>query len=135
MIKKEQWKYFPRTISIKQASDTGMAAVLLLMLIGLFSHNNLYYKIAIPVLVLNMTFPMFYYPFAIIWLGLSQLLGTIVSKIILTIIYFILVIPVGVLRRLLGKDSLQLSEFKKDNKSVMQARNHTFVSEDIENPY
>ena len=135
MIKKEQWKYFPRTISIKQASDTGMAAVLLLMLIGLFSHNNLYYKIAIPVLVLNMTFPMFYYPFAIIWLGLSQLLGTIVSKIILTIIYFMMVVPVGVFRRLLGKDTLQLSKFKKGTKSVMQTRDYIFLSEDIEKPY
>ena len=135
MKKKELRDYFPRTISTKQAADTGMAAVLLLLLIGLFSHNNLYYKIAIPVLIMNMTFPMFYYPFAIIWLGLSQLLGTIVSKITLSIIYFILVIPVGVFRRLLGKDSLQLSQFKKGNTSVMQTRNHTFVREDIENPY
>ena len=83
MIKKELWNYFPKTISTKQASDTGMAAVLLLLLIGLFTHNNLYYKTAIPVLVITMTFPMFYYPFAIIWLGFSTLLGTIVSKIIL----------------------------------------------------
>ena len=129
------WGYFPRTISIKQASDTGMAAVLLLLLIGVFSHNGFYYKIAIPVLIINMVFPMFYYPLAIIWLGLSQLLGTFASKIILTIIYGILVVPVGVFRRLLGKDSLQLSEFKKGNHSVMQKRNYTFVSKDIENPY
>ena len=135
MREKELWNYFPRTISKKQASDTGMAAVLILLLIGLFTHNNLYYKIAIPVLVINMTFPMFYYLFAIIWLGFSQLLGTIVSKIILTIIYFIMVIPIGVFRRLLGKDSLKLSEFKKGNKSVMQTRDYNFLSEDIEKPY
>lgn len=135
MREKELWNYFPRTISKKQASDTGMAAVLILLLIGLFTHNNLYYKIAIPVLVINMTFPMFYYPFAIVWLGFTHLLGTIVSKIILTIIYFIMVIPIGVFRRLLGKDSLQLSEFKKGNKSVMQTRDYTFLSEDIEKPY
>jgi len=135
MREKELWNYFPRTISKKQASDTGMAAVLILLLIGLFTHNNLYYKIAIPVLVVNMTFPMFYYLFAIIWLGFSQLLGTIVSKIILTIIYFIMVIPIGVFRRLLGKDSLKLSEFKKGTKSVMQTRDYNFLSEDIEKPY
>ena len=135
MREKELWNYFPRTISKKQASDTGMAAVLILLLIGLFTHNNLYYKIAIPVLVINMIFPMFYYLFAIIWLGFSQLLGTIVSKIILTIIYIIMVIPIGVFRRLLGKDSLKLSEFKKGNKSVMQTRDYNFLSEDIEKPY
>ena len=31
--------------------------------------------------------------------------------------------------------TLLRSEFKKDKKSVMQPRNHTFVSDDIENPY
>ena len=135
MSMKKLWNYFPRTISKKQASDTGMAAVLILLLIGLFTQNNLYYKIAIPVLVINMTFPMFYYLFAIIWLGFSQLLGTIVSKIILTIVYVIMVIPIGVFRRLLGKDSLQLSEFKKGNNSVMQTRDYNFLSKDIEKPY
>jgi len=129
------WNYFPKTISTKQASDTGMAVVLLLLLIGFFSNNNLYYKVAIPVLVVNMTFPKFYYPFAFVWLGISQLLGTFMSKIIISLIYIIMVIPTGVFRKLLGKDTLQLSNFKKDKKSVMRPRNHTFVSKDIENPY
>jgi len=128
-------KYFPKTISKKQASDTGMAIVLILLLVGLFSQNNFYYKIAIPVLVINMISPMFYYLFAIIWLGFSHLLGTVVSKIILTIVYIIMVIPVGIFRRLLGKDSLQLSEFKKGNNSVMKTRNYNFSSKDIEKPY
>ena len=129
------WNYFPRTITKKQASDTGMAAVLILLLIGLFTQNNLFYKIAIPVLIINMTFPMFYYLFAIIWLGFSQLLGTVVSKIILTIVYFLLIVPVGIFRRLIGKDSLQLSEFKKDTTSVMKSRDYYFSSKDVEHPY
>ena len=135
MSKKKLWNYFPRTISKKQASETGMAAVLILLLIGLFTHNNLYYKIAIPVLIINMTFPMFYYLCAIIWLGFSQLLGTVVSKIILTIVYILLVIPVGIVRQLIGKDSLQLSEFKKGTNSVMRIRNYSFLSKDMESPY
>ena len=135
MSKKILWNYFPRTISKKQAADTGMAAVLILLLIGLFTQNNLYYKIAIPVLVINMTFPMFYYPFAVIWLGFSHILGTVVSKIILTIVYIIMVMPLGLIRRLLGKDSLQLSEFKKDTRSVMKTRDYIFSSKDIEKPY
>ena len=135
MSKKKLWDYFPKTISKKQASDTGMAAVLILLLIGFFSNNNLYYKIAIPVLIMNMTYPMFYYLLAIIWLGFSQLLGTIVSKIILTVVYIFMVIPVGVFRRILGKDSLQLSDFKKGTHTVMKSRDYTFTSNDIENPY
>ena len=120
MSKNKLGNYFPNTISKKQATDTGMAIMLILLLVGLFTQNDVYYKIAIPVLIMNMTFPMFYYPFAIIWLGFSQLLGTVVSKIILSIVYIIMVIPVGIFRKLLGKDSLQLSEFKKDNGTVMK---------------
>ena len=135
MSKNKLWNYFPRTISKKQASDTGKSAVLILLLMGLSTQNNLYYKIAIPVLVINMTFPMFYYLFAIIWLGFSKLLGTVISKIILTIVYILLVIPVGIFRRLIGKDSLQLSEFKKGTNSVMKKRDYSFSSKDIEYPY
>lgn len=128
-------EYFPQTISKKQASDTGMAMVLILLLIGLFSGNDLYYKIAIGVLVVNMIAPMVYYPFAVFWLGFSTLLGTVVSKIILSIVYIVFVIPVGLFRRILGKDSLLLKEFKSGSESVMKTRNHTFNAKDIEKPY
>ena len=127
--------YIPKTISKSQASDTGMAILLLLLLTGFFTHNDLYAKIGILVLVINMTFPMFYYPFAIVWLGFSNLLGTFSSKIILTVFYIVLVIPIGVFRRLLGKDSLLLKEFKKSDKSVMNVRNHHFTAKDIEQPF
>ena len=132
---KKLFGFFPMVISKKQATDTGMAFVLILLLIGFFTQNDLYYKLSIPVLIIAMTFPMIYYPLAVIWLGFSQLLGAIVSKIVLTIIYIVVVLPMGLFRRLLGKDSLQLSNFKKDKSSVMKSRNHDFLSKDIENPY
>lgn len=135
MSTKNNGKYFPKTISKKQASDTGMAMVLILLLVGLYSQNILYFKIAVLVLVINMTFPMFFYPFAVVWLGFSTLLGTVVSKILLTIVYIIMVIPLGLFRRLVGKDTLQLSNFKKDSGSVMKTRNFVFTSKDIEKPY
>jgi len=72
---------------------------------------------------------------SVIWFGFSHILGTVISKIILTIVYILLVIPVGIFRRLIGKDSLQLSEFKKGNNSVMKTRNYNFSSKDIEYPY
>lgn len=126
---------FSTKITKKQASDAGMALVLIFLLIGLFSQKVIFFKIAIPILIINMIVPMFFYIFAIAWFGISHLLGTIVSKILLTIIYTILVIPFGLFRRLIGKDSLLLNRFKKDNKSVFRTRNYTFSSHDIEKPY
>jgi len=78
---------------------------------------------------------MFYYPFAILWFGLSNLLGTIVSKILLSIVFFIIVLPVALLRRMLGKDSLLLKKFKKSSESVMKTRNQTYVATDLEKPF
>ncbi|MCD4773523.1 MAG: hypothetical protein K8R41_09100, partial [Bacteroidales bacterium] len=134
MSLKKPEKYFPKTISKKQASDTGMAVVLILLLIGFFTNSDIYFKIAIPFLIINMIVPMFFYLFAFVWLGFSTLLGTIVSKIILSIVYIILVVPTGLFRRIIGKDPLQLKEFKKNKDSVMKTRNYSFSSKDIEKP-
>ena len=82
-----------------------------------------------------MTFPMFYYPFAMIWLGLTNLLGMVVSRILISVIYIIILLPMGVIRRAMGKDSLNLTGFKKDSKSVMIVRDHEFTAKDIINPF
>lgn len=123
------------SISKEQAKDSGMAIVLILLIIGYFSNDDLYYKIAIPVLLMNMIFPRFYYPFAVFWYSLSNLMGTVVSKVLLSVVFFIVVLPIALLRRLLGKDTLLLKKFKKANESVMKTRKHTYVAADLEKPF
>lgn len=128
-------KVFPKSISKKEASDTGMAMTLICLLLGYFTKKVIYYKIAIPVLVMNMAFPMFYYPFAMIWLGLTNLLGIVISRILLSVVYILFLMPVGVIRRAMGKDSLNLTGFKKSSSSVMITRNIEFKADDIKNPF
>ena len=72
---------------------------------------------------------------AVVWLGLSHIIGTIVSKILLTVVFFVIVVPVATARRLMSKDTLQLRKFKKGTESVMKMRDHVFASVDIEKPY
>lgn len=127
--------FFPINLSENQCSNTGMAMVLILLLIGFFTANILLYELTIPVLLINMIYPKFFYPIGIVWLGLSRLLGTIMSTIILTLTYILLVIPVGMIRKLAGKDDLQLSNFKKSSDSVLVERNHTYTPDDLKTPY
>jgi len=124
-----------KEITRTQAKDTAMAMVLILLLLGYFLENILYYKTAIPVLLLAMIIPNIFKPIAVIWLGLSHVLGTFVSKIILSVVFFLLVTPVGLLRRLLGYDSLQLKKFKKGTESVLTVRNASFSPKEIEQPF
>ena len=119
----------------EQSRDTGMAMVLLLLILYLFLKQNLFLIIAIVLHVLNMTHPQIYRPIAVVWLGLSHILGTVVSRILLSIVFFVVVTPVAILRRRIGKDPLKLRAFKAGEDSVMVVRNHTFAGPDIEKPY
>jgi hypothetical protein len=126
---------FPKSISKKEATDTGMAMALICLLLGHFTKHDYYYMLAIPVLVIDMTFPMFYYPFAMVWLGLPNLLGAVMSRVLISIVYILILMPIGIIRRLMGKDSMNLKGFKKDTKSVMVVRDYEFTAKDITNPF
>ena len=112
-----------------------MAMVLLLLLTSGAFKREILVAVAIIALLVDMTIPRFYRPVAILWLGLSHLLGTIVSKILLTLVFFGVVTPIGLARKLLGFDSLKLRDFKSGDDSVMIVRNHIFTRKDIEKPY
>lgn len=126
---------FSWKITRDQSRDTGMGVVLLLLLLFVARKQESYLIGAIAVHVLNMIAPQIYRPVAVVWFGLSNLLGAVVSKILLVIVFFGIVTPIAVLRRLFGKDSLQLRAFKTGQGSVMLERNHVFVSTDLERPY
>ncbi|MCF8231848.1 MAG: hypothetical protein K9J27_06625 [Bacteroidales bacterium] len=122
-------------LTTKQCIDAGLAAVLILSLIGYFTDNVIYFHIIIPVVILIMIVPRFFYPFGVLWFGLAHLLGNVVSRIILSAIYVVFVIPVGLIRQAVGRDALQLRRFGKDKTSVFQNREHNYISKDLETPY
>jgi hypothetical protein len=62
-------------------------------------------------------------------------MGIFASKMILTIIFFGIVTPIGLCRRIAGSDALKLRAFKAGKQSVMRVRNHTFIGKDLEQPY
>jgi hypothetical protein len=127
--------YFPEFVDEHQCKDAGMAFVLICLLIAFLGEKYIFVPLSIIFLILNMVVPTMYRKFARIWLGLSHLIGTIVSKIILTLIFYLLVTPVGVIRRLMGRDALQIKEWKNDTSSAFAVRDHVFDAYEIEKPY
>ena len=127
--------FIPEKISANQAKDTGMAMVLICLLIAFFAKVDLMLGISIILLIINMTWSSAFKPVAKVWLTFSHLLGSVMSKVILSVIFFILVLPIGLMRRLLGKDPMQLQKWKKDQSSVFKIREHVFTAKDIEHRY
>ena len=127
---------FPlKSFSKKQLIDAGMALGLIFVIVGVLRDNMVYYYLTGGTLLVTMITPVLIYPFALIWYNLSEILGSMVSKIILSVIYIVLVVPVGTLRKLAGKDSMQLKKFKKSNDSVLISRNKSYTFEDIVKPF
>jgi len=128
-------RMFERKITLDQSRDTGMAVVLLMLILCLTLKRKELLVGAVALHVLNMIFPQIYRSVAFFWLGLSDLLGALSSKVLMTIVFFVVVTPVGFFRRLSGKDSLKLLAFKASKDSVMLDRNHVFCGRDLEKPY
>ena len=118
-----------------QVKDTGMVAGFLMILAGFFFKTPLVIKAAAITLLIDMVWPGFFYPLAILWFGASALMAAMMSKIVLLILYGCLVSPIAFLGRLWGRDTLLLKAWGKGTGSVFQVRDHTYVSEDLETPY
>ncbi|MEM0932470.1 MAG: hypothetical protein AAF575_10330 [Bacteroidota bacterium] len=123
-------------ISKKQCTEVGVLAALSCLVIFLFHPKNIHWIwIAMSVLGLVLLIPNFFRPLAFLWFGLSKVLGTISTRILLTLTFFLMVLPIGFLRKRLGKDSLQLKKFKTSKKSVFIVREHTFDADDLKNTF
>ena len=53
-------------------------------------------------------------PLNIVWVKFGELLGRIVAPIVMAIIYFIIVTPIGLFMRLIGKDLLNIKFSQKN---------------------
>ena len=124
-----------KKISTEMCKDSGLALVLICMICFLVWKHQFLILLAVAFLLVAMTYPPIFKPFAKLWFGLSTALGTVVSKIILTIVFFAVVLPVGLMRRGLGKDAMKIKIWKKDSSSVFRHREHRFSAKDLEHPY
>jgi hypothetical protein len=109
--------------------------VLLLLLAALALKRQWPVTAAILVLLVNATVPIVLKPLAVVWLGVSHAIGAVMSVVLLTIVYVVVVTPMGLLRRAAGKDTLRLTVFRRGDASVMTERRHRFTSADLEKPY
>jgi hypothetical protein len=124
-----------KKVTRRQCSEFGQVAVLICIFLALYLKDNHYITAAFWVLLFTILIPDIFYPFALLWFGLSTILSKISSFVILNVIFFLLVIPMGFFRKLLGKDALRLKKFKSGRNSVMIERNHLYEAVDLVNTF
>jgi hypothetical protein len=119
----------------EQAKDTGMAMVLICLLVGYWGKFPQFLPVSIVLLFITMAWPKAFQPLAGLWFGLSHLLSSVVSRVILSILFFAIVTPIGVIRRWMGADPLQLKKWKQGQDSVFVTREGPVQGKDLMQPY
>jgi polyferredoxin len=118
-----------------QARDTGLALTLLCLIIVYFWQAYRLVPLAMVFLVVTMAWPRAFQPVAGLWFGLAHVIGTVMSTVILSVLFFGLVTPVGLIRRVMGADALQLKKWKKGEDSVFAVRADLIQKKDLQAPY
>ena len=83
--------------------------------------------------VIGLFMPKLSFKIVWLWYKLAELLGFVMSKVLLSIVFFIFLFPVAMLARLFRPDGLQLQ--KKAEGSYYIERNYIFKSKDLKNPW
>ena len=85
----------------------------------LFSKNNEIYTISIYsglfFAIIALIIPSFLKPIYIVWMVFGLLLGWLMTRIILGLLFYIIITPIAILVKILGKDFLDLKNVNKNS--------------------
>jgi len=102
-----------------------------LLLLSWIFKVQLLTKIGFGVALLSILFPVAADWIDWAWMKFALALGWINSRILLTVLYFLFLLPIAWVSRLFTKDPLQLKSGK--TKTVYIDRNHQYIKKDLEN--
>ena len=124
-----------RPITPVECRDTALALTFLILLIWLFTGQKAFVYGAMAFLLYAMILPKTLVLPARVWFGFSHLLGQVMSRVLLGIIFVLIVMPVAIFRKVIGKDSLSLRAWKKGDASAFVVRDHAYGKEDLTNQF
>ena len=67
-----------------------------------------------------------------LWLQISKVLNFVVTKVLLSVVFFLILVPIALIYRLSGKDNLQKTKLDGVDTSYFVDRNKRFSPEDFE---
>jgi hypothetical protein len=126
---KKELKKFAVTIGI----------VLLIISSVLFYKLNDLYKyftvIAVILFILGFTFPVLLKPVHKVWMGISVLLGWFSTRLILSLLFYLVITPIKLIAKISGKEFLELKVQKERNSYWHYREKKEFSPKDSENQF
>lgn len=125
----------------KTLRETGLTmAVCLFIIVGIYYWRHQtwswYLMLAAAIFgLLGLAAPLALKPFQKVWMTLALLMGWLMSRVILTVFFYLVITPIGFLSRLFGRKFLSL---RPDDKSASYWEKHAYGAVDrrtYENQY
>ncbi len=124
-----------KDLSTAQVYGSGLASLLIILIVYFFTRNTTLLYVCFGVIILLMVWPRPFRYFGMLWLSFGELLGFVVGRLLLTIIYGLLVIPIGLFVRKKIRRNMQLFSFYASKQSAFKQRDHVFSEKDFEKPF
>jgi Saxitoxin biosynthesis operon protein SxtJ len=110
--------------------ETIIVLTIALAALGWFTKKQQWYWVAVIFAIVALAVPPLAKYIHMGWMKLAQAIGFVMNKVLLTVVFIVIVIPLGILSRITGKNSIRL---QKDATSYFKTRNHTYTKADLEN--
>jgi|WetSurMetagenome_2_1015567.scaffolds.fasta_scaffold12778_6 hypothetical protein len=123
------------SISREKNKDVGFVILLGLLLWYFHSGNVVFLQLSVLCILVSLVIPVVLKPVSFVWYRLSEAMGTILSRVLLFMIFFCIITPIGVAHRMISKKRLLTEQWKKSRESVFKDRNVCFTISDIKNPF
>ena len=115
----EEIKNIPN--SNKDVRSFGITISIILFIISglLFYYGKEIYQLIAIIgsgfLVLGLILPILLKPIYFVWMTFAAILGWIMTRVILTLVYFLIITPIGLITKFLGEDFLELKKSNSDS--------------------
>lgn len=112
--------------------ETLLVIVIALVSVWFFGKARWLLVAAVVVGLLGILSPLFRMVIHSAWMWLSKMMGEVSGRILLTVVYCLLLLPIAVVARWMGKISLRR---RPDGDSCFIERGHTYKKEDMIHPW
>ena len=82
-----------------------------------------------------MVWPSLFKPFARLWLSFANIISNLGSKVALTIVFMLVVVPIAIIRRLMGVDAMRAGDWKNGELTAFLVCNQIYTKKDLNSPY
>lgn len=117
-------------MSDKKIMEGMLTVTVGLLLVGYLFDIPILSKVALGVGLVGLFIPFLAKWIAWTWFKISEGIGAVTSRILLTVTFFLVLVPIALISRLFTKGDLQL---KRKDDSYYSDRNHEYVPKDFEN--